>query len=111
MREQLIADLMALKTELTNSYQEVYEATLAVAEAKDNLQVQEDQLLITGAIDGKNAEARAAQMRKQTIMERQELADAENSLESAKSVLRSFQARLQIDLALVELVKGGGVVG
>lgn len=106
MRDELIADLKALKTELTEAYAEVYLAAHNVLEAKDGLQVREDTLIQTGAIDGKNAEIRAAQMRGLTIIERQELADAEDYLKNAELNLKKLQVRLQINLALVELIKG-----
>lgn len=110
MREQLIAELTALKAEIVDANATVFVTIQGLQSAKKALQDCEDRLImgrVPGlAIDGKNAEIRAAQLREYTTTERQEVAFAEDSLETAKTTLRNRQYELQINLALVELVKG-----
>lgn len=106
MREQLIAELTALKQSIVIANEEVYTSSRQLMVVKDDLRVKEDSLILGGVIDGKNAEIRAAQMSQHTIIERQEVADIEDYLENAKKNLNNLRVELQISLALVELVKG-----
>lgn len=106
MREQLIADLMALKQSIVAANSEVYMAARELTSAKDELRIQENSLIRGGIIDGKNAEIRAAQMYEHTVIERQNVAEAEDYLEDQKVTLGNLQTELRINLALVELVKG-----
>lgn len=106
MREQLIAELTALKQSIVDANIEVFTAAHELMVAKDALRVKEDSLTLSGVIDGKNAEIRAVQLRQQTVIERQDVAEAEDYLESAKMGLNNRRTELQINLALVELVKG-----
>jgi hypothetical protein len=106
MREQLIADLKSLKVSIPTANTEVYRGAREVITAKDELAIEEGALIKNGSIDGKNAEIRAAQMREFTVMERQNVTEAEDYFEAQKVGLRNLQTELQINLALVELVKG-----
>ncbi|EHQ88242.1 hypothetical protein [Desulfosporosinus youngiae] len=106
MREQLIVELTALKQSIVAANSEVYLAARELVNAKDELRLTENSLIVDGLIDGKNAEIRSAQMYANTVVDRQNVADAEDSLESAKMTLNNLQTELRITLALVELVKG-----
>ncbi|MDQ7094174.1 hypothetical protein REC12_11295 [Desulfosporosinus sp. PR] len=106
MHEQLIADLMALKQSIVRANNDVYTAAHELIVAKDALRAKEDSVTVEGLIDGKNAEIRASQLRQYTVIERQEVAEAEDYLENAKTTLSNLRTELQINLALVELVKG-----
>lgn len=106
MREQLIADLTALKQSIVAANTEVYTAGRELITAKDELRATENLLISGGVIDGKNAEIRAAQMYANTAVERQNVAEAEDFLESTKMALSNLQTELRITLALAELVKG-----
>lgn len=106
MREKLMAELTALKQSIVAANSEVYQASRELVFAKDELRVMENSLVSSGVIDGKNAEIRSAQMYASTVVERQNVAEAENSLEEAKLSLNNLQTELRINLALVELVKG-----
>lgn len=106
MREQLISDLTTLKLAISTANRDVYLAARELVTVKDDLRLRENELISTGYIDGKNAEIRAAQMYQQTVIERQNVAEAEDYLESAKVTLSSLNTELRINLALVELIKG-----
>lgn len=106
MREKLIAELTALKQSIVVANRGVYSAARELNGAKDELRVEENRLTLGGYIDGKNAEIRAAQMYQQTIIERQNVSEAEDFMESSKMELNNLQTELRINLALVELVKG-----
>jgi len=106
MRDQLIAELTALKQSIVAANDEVFSASHELMVKKDALRAREDYLTLNGIIDGKNAEIRAAQLRQETIIERQDVAEAEDYLESAKATLSNRMAELRINLGLVELLKG-----
>ena len=106
MREKLISDLTSLKQSIAKANSEVYMAARELMTVKDELRIEENSLIRGGIIDGKNAEIRAAQMYEHTIMERQNVAEAEDYLEASKVTLSNLQTELRINLALVELVKG-----
>jgi len=106
MRENLIADLKDLKISIPTANEQVYMAARELLTAKDELKIEENKLIAGGVIDGKNAEIRAAQMHGCTVVERQNVAEAEDFLESMKMTLANLQTELRINLALVELVKG-----
>ena len=106
MHKNLIADLKALKISIPAANEQVYMAARDLVAAKDELRIQEGRLIADGVIDGKNAEIRAAQMYGCTVVERQNVAEAEDFLEHSKLTLSNLQTELRINLALVELVKG-----
>ena len=106
MRENLIADLKDLKISIPAANEQVYIAARELMVAKDELRIQEGKLIADKIIDGKNAEIRAAQMYGCTVVERQNVAEAEDFMEHSKLTLSNLQAELRINLALVELVKG-----
>ena len=106
MRENLIADLKDLKISIPTANEQVYMAAHELMAAKDELRIQEGKLIADKIIDGKNAEIRAAQMYGCTVVERQNVAEAEDFLESAKVTLSNLQTELRINISLVELVKG-----
>lgn len=106
MREGLVVRLETVKRAIMDANNAVFVAYCELQTAKDALQVREDELFNSGSIDGKNAETRAVQLRQQTIIERQDLAEAEREFEAAKIALKNRQFELQIALALVELSKG-----
>ena len=106
MRDQLIADLLILKQSIVAANNQVYLAARDLMAAKDELRLEENRLISGGYIDGKNAEIRAAQTHQQTVIERQNVAEAEDCLDASKTALSNLNTELRINLALVELVKG-----
>lgn len=105
-KEQIVARLLALPTEIAVAEEQVLEANLHVLGAKGALQAKEDMLLLSNAIDGKNAEIRAAQMREKTISERGDLEDAELNLKNAVTRLGRLRDEFKALRAVVDLLKG-----
>ncbi len=109
MREELIAELTALKKLIEDAGNAAGRAAISLMSAKKALQDKEDALLMGKVedvvIDGKNAETRAAQMREHTAVEREKVMHAEAVLEGARTTLANRRAELQINLALTELIK------
>jgi len=106
MHKNLIDDLKDLKISIPAANEQVYMSARDLVAAKDELRIEEGRLIASGVIDGKNAEIRAAQMYGCTVVERQNVAEAEDFLEHSKLTLSNLQTELRINLALVELVKG-----
>jgi hypothetical protein len=80
--------------------QNIYEAELHVItligqlqEKKEALVNKETELLLNGAIDGKNAEIRNAQLREKTKDERETVKKAEEELNKAKATLTLWNNR------------------
>ncbi len=105
-KQQIMDRLLALPGEIATAEALVLEANLHVLGAKGTLQAKEDMLLLTNAIDGKNAEVRAAQMREKTFHERGDVEDAELNLKNATTRLGRLRDEFKALRAIVDLLKG-----
>ncbi|GBG09476.1 hypothetical protein PAT3040_04122 [Paenibacillus agaridevorans] len=105
-KQQIVERLLALPAEIDVAEGSVLEANLQVLGAKGTLQAKEDMLLFGTAIDGKNAEIRAAQMRQHTQDERGDLEEAELHLKNAVTSLGRLRDEFKALMAVVDLLKG-----
>lgn len=90
-KQYIINRLMALPLEIATAEAEVINAQARVQVAKDSLATTEAELLISGKIDGKNAEQRAAQLRQETEAERAVVATTENDMAQLRAQLSRLQ--------------------
>lgn len=102
---ELTQRLLALPAEIGAAEEAVLQAQARLIDAKDMLQQKEDDLLLGNLIDGKNAEIRAAQVRKFTVHERDTLADAEMSLKNAASRLDKLHVEFEALRAVADLLR------
>ncbi|MEK3882388.1 hypothetical protein [Paenibacillus sp. PL2-23] len=105
-KQQIVDRLLALPAEIGSAEDAVLEANLHVLGAKVALQAKEDMLLLSNAIDGKNAEIRAAQTREKTVNERGDLDEAELNLKNAVTRLGRLRDEFKALRAVVDLLKG-----
>jgi len=105
-KQGIIQRLMELPGEIEQAENDLIEAQAEVQNAKDDLTNLEGELLLSGAIDGKNAEQRAVQMRQLTIIERQNLAEAEQSLAGSRAHLNKLQNTFKALRSVVRLISG-----
>jgi hypothetical protein len=107
MDKQFIIDrLMALPKEIAAAEESVIFASKDVQDAKNDLQAHEDGLLTTGAIDGKNAEIRTAQLRSFTFVQREAVTQAEYNLVRIKNNLALLYNEFKALQAVADLLKG-----
>lgn len=107
MNKQLIIErLLALPTEIAKAEESVIASSKAVQDAKNALQIHEDGLLTTGAIDGKNAEIRTAQLRSFTFNQREAVTQAEYNLVHVKNHLALLYNEFKALQSVVELLRG-----
>lgn len=105
-KQSIINRLLALPAEIAAAEEATLQANMKLVTAKEMLQQKEDSLLLGNAIDGKNAEIRAAQLRQYTEHERESLADAELNLKNAVARLGRARDEFRALQAIVELIKG-----
>lgn len=105
-KQSIINRLLALPAEIAAAEEAVLQANGRLVTAKESLQAKEDSLLLGNVIDGKNAEIRAAQVRKYTEHEREALSDAELNLKNASARLNRFRDELRALQAVADLLKG-----
>lgn len=95
-RQMIIDRLTQLPGEIEKAEMDVFDAQLRSTKARDVLANKEAQLYLDGAIDGKNAEVRAAQLKENTKAEREAIAAADNQVALARinlnRVLNQFKA-------------------
>ena len=77
-----------------------------VQECKRVLTEAEDDLLLSGAIDGKNAEIRAAQMRVKTPKEQESIRVSEKALSVERVKLNRLNNELAVCQAIAGMLKG-----
>ena len=99
---ELIEKLSSLPELIAEQERAVINANLQVQDSKNILTEAEDVLILSGQIDGKNAETRNAQMRAKTVSERGGLQKAENEL----SIRRARLSFLNNDLAVYKAIAG-----
>lgn len=78
-----------------------------VQDSKNVLTEAEDVLFLSGQIDGKNAETRAAQLRAKTVNEREGLQEAENLLSAERAKLNRLNNELAVYRAIAGMLKAG----
>lgn len=103
-KNELISELLELPEEVYNAELEVIEAYEQVQKKKDLLVAKEDELLMSGTIDGKNAETRQAQLRNFTADERQAVQQAENELSKIRALLNLRRDILSSYKAIAKLL-------
>lgn len=107
-RQAIIDRLIDLPAEIEAAEKDLFDAQLAVTKARDLLAGKENQLLLDGAIDGKNAETRAAQLKELTKAERDAIATAENQLALVKMELNLKLNQFKAYRAIAGIIASGG---
>lgn len=105
-KQVIIEQLAELPQQIGEAENLLIERHNAVQSAKEALIAKEDELILAGSIDGKNAEIRAAQMRQFTLAERKRLQDAENAVTKARVGLACLNNRMSTLKAIAGLLKG-----
>ena len=103
---ELIEKLSTLPELIAEQEIDVINANLQVLASKGILTEAEDVLILSGAIDGKNAETRNAQLRAKTAKEREAIQDAENDLSVARVELNRLNNELSVCRAIAGMLKG-----
>lgn len=103
---ELIEKLSSLPELIAEQERAVINANLQVQDSKNILTEAEDILLLSGQIDGKNAETRNAQMRAKTVSEREGLQKAENQLSIDRARLNRLNNELAVYKAIAGMLKG-----
>ncbi|MBJ6360828.1 hypothetical protein ACFOQM_05885 [Paenibacillus sp. GCM10012307] len=104
-KQELINRLLALPAVINSAEEAVLDAHSEVIAAKDELQLKEDALILGNAVEGKNAETRAAHMRSMTVLERQALAEAELGLKQSAARLERFKVEFKALRAVALLLQ------
>lgn len=105
-RNAIIARLLELPGEIKDAEDEVIEAVDILQGQKSKLTEKQDTLLLSGSIDGKNAETRNAQLREKTTDEQFSIRQAENDLSVAKAHLNHLLNEQSNLRAIAGLLKG-----
>lgn len=103
---ELIEKLSSLPELIAEQEEAVIDANLQVQDSKNILTEAEDVLILSGAIDGKNAETRNAQLRAKTVSEREGLQKAENELSIDRARLNRLNNELAVYKAIAGMLKG-----
>ena len=102
----LINKLVSLPDLIEEQEKVVIAAYQQVQKSKKGLTESEDILLLSGVIDGKNAEIRAAQMRENTVSEREAAQNAERQLSIEQVKLNRLNNELAVYKAIAGMLKG-----
>lgn len=103
---ELIEKLSSLPELIAEQERAVINANLQVQDSKNILTEAEDVLILSGQIDGKNAETRSAQLRAKTAKEREAIQKAENDLSIARVHLNRLNNELAVCRAIAGMLKG-----
>ncbi len=106
-KQEIARRLLALTSEIGVAEEAVLKADRQLIAAKEVLQKKEDDLWLGNVIDGKNAEIRAAQMRRHTDYQREVLSEAELKFKNAVSKLGRLKDELGALQAFSRLLHGG----
>jgi hypothetical protein len=106
-RRELYCRLSEMPRHLHRAEEHLLHMESGLASAKAHLLLTEDTLLLSGAIDGKNEAARAAQLREQTASSREQVAVLEAGVARARMELRCVQAEFSTAKAMARLLAGG----
>ena len=101
----LIKRLMEIPGEIRHGEAILIDLMYDLQAAKDRLTSKEAELLLSGAIDGKNAEIRNAQMRELTTTEREAVAAAERILALQRANLTALQNEFRALRSVARLLK------
>jgi len=102
----IINKLASLPDLIEEQEKVVIAAYQQVQESKSILTEAEDVLFLSGQIDGKNAEIRAAQMRENTTSERETVQNAERVLTIEQVKINRLNNELAICRAIAWMLKG-----
>ncbi|AJS59885.1 hypothetical protein [Paenibacillus sp. IHBB 10380] len=105
-KQEIVNRLLSLPKEIAVAEESLLQASMQLVSAKEVLQQKEDDLLLGNKIDGKNAEIRAAQMRQNTVSEREILTDNELNLRNEAARLGKCRDELRALQAVSSLLKG-----
>lgn len=105
-KNAIITRLLELPGEIKDAEDKVIEAVDILQGQKSKLTEKQDTLLLSGSIDGKNAEIRNAQLRAQTTDEQFSVRQAENALSVEKATLNSLLNEQGNLRAIAGLLKG-----
>jgi predicted protein tyrosine phosphatase len=105
-KSALIKRLMEIPGEIRHGETVLIDLMYDAQAAKDQLASKEAELLLSGAIDGKNAEIRNAQMREDTTMEREAVAEAERILALHRIDLTELQNEFKALRSISQLLSG-----
>ena len=103
---ELIEKLSTLPELIAEQERAVINANLQVLASKSILTEAEDVLILSGAIDGKTAETRNAQLRAKTVSEREGLQKAENEVSIRRAKLSFLTNELAAYRAIAGMLKG-----
>jgi len=105
-KQEIVNRLLSLPAEIATAEEVVLQANATLVSAKELLQQKEDDLLLGNMIDGKNAEIRSAQMRLNTLNERENLSGAELNLKNESTRLGKLRDEFRALQAVSSLLKG-----
>ncbi|AJS59236.1 hypothetical protein [Paenibacillus sp. IHBB 10380] len=105
-KQEIVNRLLSLPKEIAVAEESLLQASMQLVSAKEVLQQKEDDLLLGNMIDGKNAEIRAAQMRQNTLNERENLSGAELNLKNSAARLGRLRDEFRALQAVADLLKG-----
>ncbi len=103
---ELIEKLSSLPELIAEQERAVISAYQQAQESKNILNEAEGVLILSGQIDGKNAETRNAQLRAKTASEREAIQKAENELSVARAHLNRLNNELSAYRASAGMLKG-----
>lgn len=106
-KQEIINQLLAIPEKIYDAEFKALNAHYGVQKQKDVLIAKEDELLLAGAIDGKNAETRQAQLREFTYKERKGVSQAEEDLNFYKTELNRLLNTQSNLRAIVRLLGEG----
>jgi hypothetical protein len=106
-QHELISRLTDLPAQIHAEEEHLLLLEKGLAAAKEHLTLTEDRLLLSGAIDGKNAETRGAQLREQTDASRAAVAELEASTAAARTRVRLKQNEFSAFKAVARLLAAG----
>jgi hypothetical protein len=92
-RTELVTDLLSLPTEIARAEADLLAAQRALTNAKELLESAEAEAVLSERVDGRNAEARAAQVRRITEGPREVVRKQQDRVNRHALALRVLQAR------------------
>lgn len=110
-KQVVINRLTELPGEIEERENDLLDAKEALTNAKEALIDKQNELLVTGAIDGKNAEIRFAQMRNLTTQERAQITKAEIEVGLAQVNANRAINQFKAYRAVAKIIHGGGING
>jgi hypothetical protein len=106
-RDELAVRLSALPAAIHRDEEHLLLLEGGLLAARENLTAAEDALLLSGAIEGKNAEVRAAELRQATTSLRSQVGELEASVSRARAAVRLRQNEFSGLKSLARLLAAG----